>query len=320
MIPMKVTSKAEVLKNSNHNIFCSKSFLELQSKEYGWIYNEEFFIPFYISEKYFFRRLIFTSDAVGRNPMLLKERKQIFIDECVNQIKNLLRVDFISCSPTYVLFETTPKNSVSCDFGTYIINLKLNKEDLYSNLHSKHRNVIKKSMKNGVKVCFGVNHLNDSYKIINNTHQRQNITFPTLEEINKLTKAMEGNILCVTATIDDEIQGAAIILWNKLSGQYLYGGSISKPYTGAMNYLQWEVILKLKSLGVKEYNLVGARINPKRGSKIEGIQRFKSRFGAELQNGYLWKHNYNRRKAVLYNILILVKTGRFSKDIIDNEK
>jgi lipid II:glycine glycyltransferase (peptidoglycan interpeptide bridge formation enzyme) len=48
---------------------------------------------------------------------------------------------------------------------------------------------------------------------------------------------------------------------------------------GSSNLLQWEIIKKLKSLGVREYDFVGGRVEVPKGSKLEGIQRFKQRFG-----------------------------------------
>ena len=78
----------------------------------------------------------------------------------------------------------------------------------------------------------------------------------------------------------------------------------------------------MKKRGVKWYDFVGARINPSPGSKVEGIQRFKSRFGGELKEGFLWKKNYNKIKSSFYSIA-LYSYGKIKKinvkDIIDQE-
>ena len=66
----------------------------------------------------------------------------------------------------------------------------------------------------------------------------------------------------------------------------------------------------MKERGVKYYDFVGARINPDEGSKYEGIQRFKSRFGGELKKGYLWKMPLNKFKYKLFCWLVAAKQLR----------
>ena len=46
-----------------------------------------------------------------------------------------------------------------------------------------------------------------------------------------------------------------------------------------MNLLHWHAIRLFRALGVKQYDFVGARINPSKGSKQEGLVIFKERFG-----------------------------------------
>ena len=87
-----------------------------------------------------------------------------------------------------------------------------------------------------------------------------------------------------------------------------------------MNLLHWEAIKYFKEKGIKRYDFVGARISPEKGSKLEGIQRFKSRFGPTLKRGYLWKKNINPLKTNLYNFLVLIKTLNCKGDVVDQER
>ena len=137
--------------------------------------------------------------------------------------------------------------------------------------------------------------------------------------MKKIFNSPNFNIICAVSLKNNIIQGGALIPWNKNCGYYLYGGSINKPHAGSMNHLQWEIILKLKHLEVSHYDFVGARLNPKKGSKLEGIQRFKSRFGSELSLSYLWKYDYNKFKKLLYTTSFFLKSRKFQKDIVDEE-
>ncbi len=319
MTTFKITTKSSILNNTKFNIFSTEHFLSQQSSEYGWIHNDLFLIPFYINRKYIFKSLVFTSDAISLASSINEDEKQLFLDSIINEIPKLVKVDSILCPPSYVLFDHCPKGSKFCEFGSYRIDLSNSEDDLFSNLHSKHRNVIRKAIKDGVEIHFGKKHLKQCYDVIYNTHNRQKLFFPTFNEIKKLYNSLGYNLICAVSYKNNIIQGGALIPWNENYGYYLFGGSIEKPFTGSMNYLQWEVILKLKNLKVAQYDFVGARLNPKKGSKIEGIQRFKHRFGSELHKGYLWKHDYFKTKRVLYNMLVFLKNKSFPHDIIADE-
>lgn len=119
------------------------------------------------------------------------------------------------------------------------------------------------------------------------------------------------------------INAAAVLFYNNYSAYYLYGGTIAKPLTGASNLLHWEIIKFLKRSGAKYYDLVGARITPSKNSKTEGIQRFKSRFGAQLKTGYLWKMPISKIKYKVYSLFLKyyysLKGKTLKGDIIDQE-
>ena len=95
----------------------------------------------------------------------------------------------------------------------------------------------------------------------------------------------------------------------------MYGGSIEKPHTGAMNLLHWECIKYFKSKGVKKYDFVGARDSVDEDSKIKGIQRFKERFGGEKKWVICGKKL--SLKGHIYEFLIRIKSLSFTIDIID---
>ena len=60
-------------------------------------------------------------------------------------------------------------------------------------------------------------------------------------------------------------------------------------------------------------------------AKLADIQRFKSRFGARLDVGYLWKMDLSRKHCVAFDSLLRLRNavhGRFSGrgDLIDQER
>ena len=111
-------------------------------------------------------------------------------------------------------------------------------------------------------------------------------------------------------------QGCAVVPFSEHSAYYMHGGSIAKPLTGVMNFLQWEMIQHFRKLGVRHYDFCGARINPEKGSKAEGLTMFKERFGGTLSEGYMWKYPLIPYKYALYSLASRMRSGG---DVVDQE-
>ena len=95
--------------------------------------------------------------------------------------------------------------------------------------------------------------------------------------------AKANRILCAVVYHQDRPLGGVLVPWTHHSGHYTHGGSGEDVHpAGAVRLLHWEVIRKLRDLGVEYYDFVGARLSPVEGTKLEFIQRFKSRFGTNL--------------------------------------
>jgi lipid II:glycine glycyltransferase (peptidoglycan interpeptide bridge formation enzyme) len=296
-------------------------YLQIWGVEYGYLVEDGFVLPYFIEKRSFFSRLIFTTGVLGES----KNSEEIFLNHAVSFIKKNIIIDFVSVPNNTALFNAYPANSIYCRFGSYIIDLTLSEEELFANIHSKHRNVIKKAQKDGVVISNGPENFDKCIDLIILTLQRQNMLYLSKMMYKKLSDKLGENIDFWVATKDGEVQGSTLLVWNKgHSAYYLSGGSIDSPHQGSMNLLHWEAIRLMKSRGVREYNFVGARIKPDEGSRLEGIQRFKSRFGGEMRTGYLWKMPVNHLKYKLYYLgahsMAFLKRKRYNGDVIDQEK
>lgn len=279
-------------------------------------------VGFVIKKKYHFWKLLQIPGPISgiREDLPLEEQKK-FYNDAITVIKKQYSIDEIAninTSPTVVY----PQDSVYCKFGSYIIDLTQSEEELFSGLHSKHRNVVRKAEKDGLIVDFGPQYLEECAKLMDDTFKRQNGYSNASKELQTLMKL---NDHCDFWVVKDgnELQGCAILLWDKYSSYYLHGGSASHTHSGAMNLLHWKAILKMKERGVHYYDFVGARLNPEEGSKLEGIQRFKSRFGGPMKVGYLWRVDLKPFKMKLYRFLMSTYfklKGAAYSDIIDTER
>jgi len=307
------------LDQSNLPFFAQENYLKTLSENYGWFKTDDFLLPFIERKRHIFRFVTFTNETIYLTGINDEKSEQAFLNEVVGYLKNA-KCDFITQPPTNVLFKTYPDKSLYAEFGTYIVDLQIDEEALFNKIHPKHKNVIRKAIRDGIIIERGYNNKDICFEIINNTLQRQGISFQEKVDFERMIELMKDNTEIFIAKNNEQFEGAAIIPWDKNTAYYLYGGSSAKHHLGSMNLLHWEAMKYFKSIGVKEYNLVGARLKTESNSKIHGIQEFKRRFGAELRGGFLWKFNINPMKKALFDNLIFLKTRKRSADIIDYER
>ena len=295
-------------------IFGAKEFLQSRSSEYGWFVSGGAVLPFYIDRRGVFSKLVFTNETTVLNEGI---DEAAFLNGVVKKAKEL-NVDMIAQPLASVVFKNVPNEAKSIEWGSYVVDLIQSEDEILQNMHSKHRNVIRKAIKDGVEVK-ETKDIGIVYENLKETMQRLNRDYPSFEELEKLKSFSKFYI----AIKDGIVQGSAVLPYNSHSSFYLYGGSIARPYTGSLNYMHYFAMLEMKKIGVKKYDFMGARVNVKKGSKLEGIQRFKSRFGGELKRGFLWKYIYKPYKVnMIYTIQKIrysLKGQKYLGDAIDQE-
>lgn len=305
--------------SKNGYITASKEYLDCMGKSSKWIGGFidgtlAYVLPFVEKKKLFFHYIQLQSETIVLNDL---NQEQEFLDQIIIYLKKLKKYDFIGQPPTHVVFQKFPQGSIYAPFGSYIIDLSAVEEELWKNIHTKHKNVIKRAQKNDVLIKIG-NHLFDTaFDVIEATLKRNKIAMISKINLSELLAQKPDFFMVGCSYIEDQVQSAAILLYKQEKAFYFWGGSQENMSLGANNLLHWEMIKKAKALGVKQYDFVGARISPK-DVKLQGIQKFKSRFGSTLYQGYLWKYPLKIWKYKLFNFLYVLRMGK--GDIIDQEQ
>lgn len=271
--------------------------------ECGYVEDSGLILPFALIKKAKFIKIIqLPTTIIGEYD---ETEASSFLNKAVELLKKEYHAAIIMSLNTSPMI-AYPEKALYCKFGSYILDLSPSEEDLFKDLHSKHRNVIKKAMKDGVEITCGQENIDDCVSLIAETYVRQGKSASN-ESYYRNLAVLGDNCDYWVARLDGKVQGCAIILWDKDTAYYMHGGSCNHPHSGAMNLLQWEVIRKMKARGVKKYDFVGARASVMEGSKLEGIQRFKERFGGKLMMGYRWELDCDPVKAAIYRLMIWVK-------------
>lgn len=288
----------------------------------GYFLDGRMVLPFVVRKRACFKWI--QLDSVPYGCKSIEEEKK-FLDDVIRYVKENMPVCYIASTNT-AIFNTYPTESYYCKFGTYEVDLTLSEETLFMNLHSKHRNVIRKAQTLGLIVEHGSQCAERAVRIMMETFERQDkVCSISFELIERMKSLGEYSDYWIVKTPEGEVQGSAIFYWSP--GQtcyYMHGGSAEHTSAGAMNLLMWEAMKEMKARDVKIFDFVGARLSTEPGSKLEGIQRFKSRFGATMRVGYIYRVVTKKVPFFIYNNLIsfysLLKEHKWPIDVITEER
>lgn len=306
--------------NSAINFFFNKEYLDTQSNENGILNFEGYRVAYYIKRKGIFSKLCFTSPIVSETGegIALSEHTRV-LDGLIELIR-ALNVDYIAQPMAHVFFDCIPKGAIGIKWSSPVVSLEDEPDDILSAMHQKHRNVIRKAGKSNVCVDFNTD-VEVIHKLISSTMKKQGRSAVSLSILRSLKDHCGKNVFFVSCKIDNMLQGVAVIPYDKNKGYYLYGGSSLKTMPGALNYMHYKIMLKLKSLNISSYDLMGYRLAGTNDNKIIGIQRFKTRFGATLEDGYTWKYILNPKKykvqVFLFKLKGFLQRKPYLGDIID---
>ena len=312
-------------------IYASEAFLKTVSPDYGWLVGVDdsgtqcCILPYSVIRKWGVKLVRFTVETI-----LLDERVSIdvehhFLNSAVGYFRST-GVDVIIPATFNSVFRTYPDGAINAPFGSYVLDLSREENVLWSKVHSKHRNVIRNATNKGVVIKTGIDHLETAFHLVRESFRRSSegvigrmrvdarMDYRTFRS---QVLALGDNVRVFIADYQGVAQSGAVMPFSEYGAYYMHGGNISSPVTGASNLLQWEAIRHFRALGVRRYDFFGGRVDPKAGSKIEGIMKFKERFGGPFVEGYMWKLAFRPAKYALYSLAAQLRSGG---DVVDQER
>lgn len=322
-----IIKKADIQWKDDYPVLASKKYMDTVTLENGWLgaYREGellCFISYGVKTHLFFRYLYFLSDIIPVTPECTHQDIKNFANELIGAASEL-RADFIEPQFPIGFSSYKPAASTASRFGTYEIDLRQEEETLWENLHSKHRNVIRNALKKEIVITEEKPEevLDIIHSLMDATMARSSMGFMSKNQLKEFIDSLEGHLTVFIAWYKEEPVCCAIMPWSLDRAYYLYGGSVDRiPVTGAMNLMHWEAMKSFKNRGVRWYDFVGGRVEPEKGSKLEGIQRFKKRFGCEFREGYMWKYSLKPMKYRFFRSLKTIKERKAFEDIVDQER
>lgn len=307
--------------NPELSIYASESFLKSVGDEYGWLGGIDdsgklrCVLPYTIVRKAIFRMVRFRVETIMLDEELNEEEEKSFLNS-VAQYFRAKGVDMIIPATTNTIFRTYPDGAIAAPYGSYIVDLSQTEDELWANISHKYRKEIRSANNKGANIQSGIEHLDTAYHLVQDTFKRSGLPFMAHDAFKRMVLGLGENAKIMIAEYQGSVQSCTVYHFSKYSAYAVHGGNIEKPFSGAMKLLQWEAMRFFKEHGVQRFDFVGARINPEKGSKQEGIMLFKQYLGGKLRQGYIWKYPFRPVKYYLYGIASRFRSGG---DIVDQE-
>lgn len=302
-------------------VFGTPEYLSARSPEFGWYLGGNLALPFYIDHRVLFRRLVVTSEPVpvrDDQPCLEKD----FLDDFVRTVRAEASVDFIAKPQANVVLNCAPDGCEVIEWGSYVAALDADDEGLLARVQPRTRSSIRRAAREGVHVEV-TGDVRLVYSLLRDTMVRQCLPFyPSAAFLHACARRRPEIVRFYVSWVADRPQGCAVVFLNRLGGYYYYGGSVADPYPGSMPLMHFRIMVDLRDLGVRKYDFMGARVAVEQGSKMEGIQRFKSHMGTTFVRGYSLRCVVHPTRYRLFNVMadlyLKLRGQRYPGDAIDD--
>ena len=312
---------------SNANVFFSEEYylnVLNRGQKQLFLWSDRFILVARIKSKFFLKCALLESEPF-RYDGINDEDDNIVLKDFLNQVMVELKKEKITWTITTNTsrFQAYPDNSKCILSGNYIIDLTLSEEELWQKVHSKHRNSIRRGEKSNLTFKVGDIDLVEEYTgMANETYKRSGGNETDSKYYFSLIEKLDKKSRIVIAYKNSVPQAAGMFIFNKKIAYYLHGASVARPEPGSTNYLLWKTIIDMKNCGIEKFSFVGYHFNPEAGSKLEGIQNFKSRFGGYLEQCYSFKFIHKPFCYKMYCFAMRLRSGKITKkyqDAIDTQ-
>ena len=302
-------------------------FLEKRNISLCFFLHDNALAPVALKKNKFLNTLQFLFKPLSNKATALTpEEEKIFLEKAIAYAQGQHIAHRIVQPANFALFSAVPDSSVSAPYGSYEISLKdKTDEALLAGMQARYRTAVRSAQKLSPEIRTGKEELRAFWELHKATMERTRMYYEPYEELLELFDTSDNTILVANCYIDHVLQGGLCIAWSDYGAYYLHGASGTTPLSdGAIKYLHYWCMCQLKQQGAERYDFVGARLSDVSGTKLEGIQNFKKRFGSELREGFLWKKDISPFVCQAYDSLLFLKLSlkgtKVPQDIIDQER
>jgi hypothetical protein len=294
--------------NPGFPIFAKESFLAAVGDDYGWIGGvdqagtQRCVLPYTVVRRMGFRMIRFRVETIPLgNPMSIPDER-LFLARAMECLRSV--GDVVIPASTNAIFQTFPEGADAAPYGSYIVDLEKSEPDLWRNVERITRQNIRTAQKCGVTIRSGMEYLEVSHALIRETFRRSNLPFMSIESLERFMFGLGDNGRILVAEYQGTVQSCVVYAFSTYSAYAIYGGNLPGEPQGTAKLLHWEAIQLFKKMGIRKYDFVGARIDPRR-------------LGGALHQGYLWRYPLRPLRSFAYSVGVRLLRGG---DIVDSER
>ena len=319
--------------NEQFSIYFTREYHQYENAigfETGFVCHNGVLFPYRVYTKLFFRAIQFMHPPVDAHGNLLNAAdEKAFTEKTLRFLKDQGRFHRVSQPFTNEVFNAVPAGATGAPFGKFYLPLEgKTEEDLIMGFQPRARRAVKEVMKEAdkVQVRFGPNELSVLHPMYTRLHQKQGLYSEPYETLQKQADILGEKHCLISMIYDHDIpEGGVMALYTQREACTFHGAVADKTrLQGSLRYLYWEVIRNFHQKGVKTMAFGGARLSDVSGTKLQGIQDFKSRFGAKIRKGFIWKADINPAACKAFDAMMLanmkLKGLKNGPDVIDFEK
>ncbi len=302
-------------------VFAKEEFLRAVGDEYGWLAGIDesgtlrCVLPYTIIRKAGLRMVRFRVETIPFGAGFDVFEEKSFLNSVVQHFRKI-GADVIVPASNNSIFRTYPDGADAAPYGSYGIDLQQPEDVLWTKIGSKTRQHIRNAQRSGVTIREGMEFLEPAYDLIRETFSRSKIAFMDRTAFERFVRGLGEHSKLLTAEHQGIAQSYCLFAFSSPCVYAIYGGNIQNQHQGSNKFLEWEAIRLFRGLGVRKFDFYGARIQPQKGSKQEGINLHKIRMGATLSEGFMWKYSLRPWRALLYSASVRLLRGG---DIVDQE-
>lgn len=215
-----------------------------------------------------------------------------------------------------------PANSVSCRYGTYLVDLHNQSiEEIYNRFSPKYQKAVRQAANKHLVLKTGRETFRDFYDLHKATMIRAGMGVePTGFFDAQFDILGDNHVKCCVVYDGEKPVSSLLVIFTKYAALLTHAGTPDEAAMhGATKFLHYEMMKVMKAAGARAYDFVGVRLSNSNPA-LEGIFNFKKRFGGELKTGWLWKADIHPFRCKVFDTLLRIKLGgKWIPDIIDQE-
>lgn len=199
------------------------------------------------------------------------------------------------------------------DHLNIIVELNQSETDLWSQVHSKRRNEIRKAKKNGLQVReIERQELYLAYNILREVYARAKLPLMDYEFFDRCLKL--GSLKCrlaVYGAFDGNIIVGTmfVLLYKNVAYDYFAGSHSAYYHMNPNDLIPWEVFLDCKNKGYEVFDFGGAG----KPNVAYGVRDYKKKFGGNLVNYGRYKQSSFRMLYNLFEKMVEIRTSTKDK-------